>query len=221
MKVQTLVRLHGPFLLLLAVISILPGQDRVADLERQLKADPRNENLLMELSRMYHDLGTAGDDDAVERGFVLVEQALTVDSANVIARAYRGRFWTMRARASWWPPTKMNYMRRGGEDLDDAVSMAPDNIMVRLLRGINSLGMPGFLGRLSSALEDFIVILRHPDFPEQTKELKGMAFYFAGVAYKRADDLDTAKELFKRVSRFLPGSEYARRAQEELDDLNN
>lgn len=219
MKGHPLYRLHGIVLCLLVLASLCSGQDRISDLEQELKADPQNESLLMELSRAYHDLGTGGDDDAVERGLVLVDRALSIDSSNVIALAYRGRFWTLKARASWWPPTKMSYMRKGGEDLDEAVSMAPDNIMVRLLRGINSLGMPGFLGRLSSALEDFIVILRHPDFPEQTKELKGMAFYFGGVAYKRADDLDAARQLLKRVPLFLPGSEYARRAQEELDEI--
>jgi len=97
--------------------------------------------------------------------------------------------------------------------------MAPDNIMVRLMRGINGLGLPGFLGGLPKALEDFIIILRHPEFPEQQKELKVAVFYYAGVACRRADDYEKARDLFKRAQSVFPGSEFAKKAGEELKDM--
>ena len=206
---------------MLLVVVVSPGQGSIRDLEAKLRTSPNDESVLMELGRMYHDLAAEGDDDAVDKSFVMFERALALDSSNVVARAYRGSLWIVRSRNSWWPPNKLEYMRKGGEDLDEAVAMDPTNIMVRLIRGINGLGLPGFMGKLPKALEDFVLILRHPEFPEQRKELKVVVFYYAGVACKRADDYDKARELFKQALSVFPGSELARRAAEELKDMGS
>ena len=208
-------------LLLYLLVPVSKGQDRIRELEARLKLAPNDESVLMELGRMYHDRGVDGDEEAVDKAFGLFERALMLDSSNVVALAYRGRLWTMRALDSWWPPNKLSYFKKGGDDLDAAVSMDPTNIMVRLLRGINGLGLPDFLGKLPKALEDFILILRHPEFPEQRKELKVAVFYYAGVACKRADDYEKARELFKQAMSVFPGSDFAKRAETELMDMGS
>ncbi|MBM4161680.1 MAG: hypothetical protein FJ217_11365 [Ignavibacteria bacterium] len=197
------------------------AQGDARELESRLRSNPDDQEALMELGRIYHDQAVNGDDAAVEKGFRCFDKLVALDSANAVAVVYRGSFWTMRARDAWWPPTKLKYMRQGGKEMDQAVEMAPDNIMVRLIRGINSLSLPSLFGRLETALEDFIVLLRHPDFPDQTRELKTAIFYYGGVAYKRVDELDKARELFQRSIATLPGSDFARRAQEELDDMDS
>jgi len=211
-------QIHGVLLGLALAVSVL-GQDKVTELERRVQSNPKDESALMELGRLYHDRGASGDDTAVEKGLQCFDTALAIDSMNAVALAYRGSLWTMRARDSWWPPSKLNHLRRGGAELDRAVEIAPDNIMVRLLRGINGLGLPAFVGRLPTSLEDFIVLLRHPAFPEQTRELKAAVYYYAGVAHKRADEYERARELFKRAISIMPDSEFARRSQEELRDM--
>jgi tetratricopeptide (TPR) repeat protein len=211
-------QIHGVLLGLALAVSVL-GQDKVTELERRVQSNPKDESALMELGRLYHDQGTSGDDNAVEKSFECFDKALAIDSMNAVALAYRGSLWTMRARDSWWPPSKLNHLRRGGAELDRAVEIAPDNIMVRLLRGINGLGLPAFAGRLPTSLEDFIILLRHPALPEQTRELKVAIYYYAGVAHKRADEYDRARELFKRAISIMPDSEFARRSQEELRDM--
>jgi len=197
------------------------AQDRIRELEGSLKSNPNDESVLMELGRLYHDKAAAGDADAVDKSFRCIDRLLTIDTANVVALAYRGDLWALRARDSWWPPNKWSYSRKGAAELDMAVGLAPDNMMVRLLRGMNALAAPGFLGRLPIALEDFIVLLKHPAFLEQSKELKVSIYYYAGVAHKRADDYDRARELFKQAISLLPGSDFARRAQEELKDMGS
>lgn len=209
--------------LLLCALSLswtFAGQEEIRELESRLKASPNDESVLMELGRLYHDLGVGGDEKAVARAFELFDHAVKLDSSNAVALAYRGSVWTLRARDSWWPPNKLSYLRNGGEDLDGAVSMEPGNIMVRMIRGVNGLGLPGFLGRLPKALEDFIVIFKHPEFPEQRKELKVAVFYHAGVACKRADDIEKARELFKQALAVYPGSEFAKKAEMEMKDLD-
>jgi tetratricopeptide (TPR) repeat protein len=83
------------------------------------------------------------------------------------------------------------------------------------------LAAPGFLGRLPIALEDFIVLLKHPAFPDQADELKVSIYYYAGLSYKRADDYEKARELFKKAISLIPESDFARRAQEELKDMGS
>lgn len=206
-------------LLGLALAASVAGQDKVRELEQRVRSNPKDESALMELGRLYHDQGMSGDENAVEKAFGYFDRALAIDSTNAVALAYRGSLWTMRARNAWWPPSKLNHLRQGGAELDRAVEIAPDNIMVRLIRGINGLGLPAFAGRLPTSLEDFIVLLRHPALPEQTRELKVTIYYYAGVAHKRADDYETARELFKQAISVMPDSEFARRSQEELGDM--
>jgi tetratricopeptide (TPR) repeat protein len=197
------------------------AQDRIRELEGSLKSHPEDTSVLMELGKLYHDKAAAGDADAVDMGFRCVDRLLTIDTANVLALAYRGDLWALRARDSWWPPTKWSYLRKAAAELDMAVGLAPDNMMVRLLRGMNALAAPGFLGRLPIALEDFIVLLKHPAFSEQSRELKVSIYYYAGVAHKRADDYDKARKLFAQAISLLPESDFARRAQEELKDMGS
>jgi len=197
------------------------AQDRVRALEGSLKSNPNDESILMELGRLYHDKAAAGDAHAVDEGFRCLDRLLSIDTANVVALAYRGDLWALRARDSWWPPNKWSSFRKGAADLDMAVGLAPDNMMVRLFRGMNALAAPGFLGRLSIALEDFIVLLKHPAFPDQPKELRVSIYYYAGVAHKRADDYDKARELFKKAISILPDSDFAKRSEEELKDMGS
>ena len=212
----------GLALLLSAALAVsVFGQRNIRDLEQKIRSNPNDESALMELGRLYHDQAASGNTDFIGKGVRCFDQIVAMDSANAVALAYRGSLWTMQGRESWWPPNKLSYMRRGSEELDRAVEMAPDNIMVHLIRGINGLGQPEYTGRLLTSLEDFILLLRRADFPEQTKELKAVIFYYGGLAHKRADDYDNARELFKRAIAILPGSDFAKRSQDELKDMGS
>jgi len=208
-------------LLSLAFVGFSFGQDNLRDLEARLKANPNDEATLMELGRIYHDRAAEGDDGMIEKAFECFDRLLSIDSSNAVALAYRGSLWTYRALDARWPPSKLNYVSQSGRDLDKAVEMEPYNMMVRLMRGISSLSLPGRFSRLAVALEDFIVLLRHPDFPEQTRQLKATIYYYGGVAYKRADDYDTARQLLQKAISTFPGSDFAKRAQKELDEMDS
>jgi tetratricopeptide (TPR) repeat protein len=197
------------------------GQDRIRELEGDLKSNPSNVAVLMELGKLYHDKAAEGDKEAVEKSFQCLDKLLSIDTSNVVALAYRGDLWAMRARESWWPPSKWSHLRKGAAELDLAVGRAPDNMMIRLLRGMNALAAPGFFGRLQVALEDFIVLLKHPAFQDQSEELRVSIYYYAGVAHKRAEDYDKARSLFMKAISLLPESDFAKRAEAELKDLGS
>ncbi|HTY37521.1 MAG TPA: tetratricopeptide repeat protein [Bacteroidota bacterium] len=194
-------------------------QDKIKDLEVRLKSNPNDASLLMDLGRLYHDKAAAGDGDAVEKGLSMFGRLLSLDSTNVVAMAYHGALVTMEGRDSWWPPNKLKYMREGCAELDKAVELDQSNLMVHLIRGINGLGLPDYAGRLPKALEDFIILLRRPDFQEQSKELKVLILYYGGVAHKKADDYDRARELFNRAIKIFPESQYAKNAEDELREM--
>lgn len=208
-------------LFLMGMGSFSPAQDKARELEARLRTNPNDQATLMELGGLYHDIGMNGDDDAVEKAFTCFDKLLALDSTNVVALVYRGSLWTLRARDAWWPPTKLKYLKQGGEEMDRAVEIASDNMMVRLIRGINSLSLPEMFSRLDIALEDFITLLKHPEFPNQTRQLKAAIFYYSGVAYKRADEVDKARVLFQKAIAILPGSDFAKRAQDELSDMDS
>ena len=201
--------------------SLVFAQAGIAELEQKLKVNPSDQQALMDLGRIYYDQAAAGEKNSIDKGIRCFDKALSLDSTNAVALAYRGSLWTMEARNSWWPPNKIKYLKRGGEELDRAVELEPDNMMVRLIRGINGLGLPSYADRLQTSLEDFLIVLKHPDFPNQTRQLKVVAFYYGGLALKRADDYEKARDLFQRAISILPDSEYARRAREELKDMGS
>ena len=158
--------------LLLCALSLswtFAGQEEIRELESRLKASPNDESVLMELGRLYHDLGVGGDEKAVARAFELFDHAVKLDSSNAVALAYRGSVWTLRARDSWWPPNKLSYLRNGGEDLDGAVSMEPGNIMVRMIRGVNGLGLPDFLADYRRHWRILSSSLSIPNFPNNER----------------------------------------------------
>ena len=197
------------------------AQDNVRELEQKLKSNPNDVTVLMDLGRSYYDMASAGDNDSIEKGMRCFDRLLQLDSTNAIALAYRGGMWRLRALDSWWPPTKLKYLKRGNDELDHAVDLAPTDMTVRLIRGINELNLPEAVGRVKISLEDFIVLLGHPNFPEQSKELKALIYYYGAIAFKRADDYDHARELFKKSIAILPGSRFAKLSQDALNDMGS
>ena len=60
--------------------------------------------------------------------------------------AYRGACKSVRAVHTFWPLSKLNYVKEGLVDLDDAVLKEPNNIEIRFLRFSVLDNLPGFLG---------------------------------------------------------------------------
>lgn len=195
------------------------GQDAVKELETKLQQNPNDAATLVLLGRAYHNQGKAGDEDAVEKGFLYLDKALELDPSNALALAYRGSLWTMRGRDAWWPFTKMKHVEKGIDELDKAVEIAPDDVGVRFLRGINSLNLPSMFKRLPTALQDFAYLLAHPGFSHFDAELQSTIYCWGGIAYKQDNQLSKANEYLQRAVAVAPDSDTARKAIEELKTL--
>ncbi len=202
------------------ITSISNAQDSTEVLEGILKQKPNDVETLTKLGELYHDQGVAGNDDAVEKGFTCFDKVLELDPSNAVALAYRGSLWTLRARDAWWPFTKMKDVDKGVDEMDKAVDLAPDNIPVRLVRGINSIHLPSMFRRLPIALKDFDYMLNDARFVRFNPHLQSTIFCWAGIAYHNDGQTTKAKELLQKAISADPNSETARKAEDELKKIS-
>lgn len=196
-----------------------PAQDTSKDLEAKLLQNPNDVATLIQLGRLYHDQGVAGDKGAVDKGFSCFDKVLELDHANAVALVYRGSLWTLRGRDAWWPFTKMSHVEKGIDEMDRSADLAPDNITVRLARGINSVQLPDMFHRLPVALKDFNYLLNFPNLSKFDPQLQSSIYCWAGIANKHDSQPGKAKEMLRRAIALAPGSRVAAKAEAELKEI--
>ena len=209
-------------LILLAsvAVSISIAQDKVKQLEGTLQQNPNDVGTLIALGKIYHDQGASGNTDAVDKGFDCFERVLQLDPSNAVAFAYRGSLWTMRGRDAWWPFTKAKDVDKGVDDMDKAVDLAPADVTVRIVRGINSVQLPSMFRRLPVALKDFEFLMNDVRFVHFDAHLQATIFYWAGIAYKNDSQPARAKELLQKAISADPDSDMSRKAENDLKQLS-
>jgi tetratricopeptide (TPR) repeat protein len=202
-------------LVCLLSFGISSAQDSAQELESSLAKNPNDVKILSRLGTVYYYRAAAGDEQAVEKGIVCFDKCLTLDSSDAVSRVYRGSLWTMRGRDA----SSMEDADKGIVEMDRAVTMAPRNLTVRLVRGINSTVLPSPFNRLEIAFEDFNYLLGLPEFPHFNAELQSTIYCWAGIAYRNDNKMDKAKELLKQAITVAPHSESGKRAEQELKEM--
>lgn len=217
-KIKILAALTILFIFLLLMTSTLYAQ--VEELENQLKLDPDNQELLLNLGRHYHDTAGEEEDTALIRAEEYLSKLLKLDPINALALVYFGSVMTMKARDAGSPWDAMDYLKSGFSRMDKAVILAPNEAEVRLIRGINSLHIPEEFQRQYLALEDFQAIenlISNSDQDWEKKFLLPYYFYFGEALAKKGKSIEAA-EKWKNVCTLDPESEYASQARQRLRD---
>lgn len=207
-------------LLNLGLTGALRGQ--VSEWEDQLRNDPANKELLLNLGKHYHDLGGMEEDrSAVKKAEKYLSALLEIDSKNHVAMVYYGSVLTMKARDAFLPWDKLKYIKKGIVRMDKAVLFEPDNPEVRLIRGINSVSMPKRMDRLPVALEDFRTIekLHREKRLDMTKKFWLPYYYNFGLALSMNEEFEAAKEKFLKAISTDPESDYAGYARRDLKKI--
>jgi tetratricopeptide (TPR) repeat protein len=209
-------------LLFIFILIICPNltftQDNIDSLEVELVNDPNNVSVLIQLGRIYHDFGTEGDKEAVKMGEKYLENAVSLDSENAIAIAYYGSILTMKARDSKAPWNRIKHGRKGLSFIDRAVELEPNNLDVRIIRAMNSLLTPSFLGRLKYSFEDFEYVINNDHFKSWIADSKAYVYYNLGNAYKKDDKLVEAKKYYEMALKEAPLSESGKAAKLALEE---
>lgn len=201
---------------LLLIALTLPAQNRIDSLTAQVKLNPNNSAALLDLAIEYHNLGVAGDKNAVKKGLEYIEKTLALDSSQVLALAYQGSLLTLRARDVTMPWSKLKYTKDGFILLDKAVSRQPDNLEVRLVRAMNSYQVPEFMGRLETAIKDYQYILAQPAFAEWSAESKAYVHFYLGEAFHKKGKKADARKQYELALALAPSSESGQKARENL-----
>lgn len=100
------------------------------------------------------------DDAKVIDAYIAKFQArLDADPKDQLAKVNLGSAYTLRSAESFWGPKKMEYLKKGGALMDEAVAAAPKDPRVRFLRAANSYRVPKRFGRRSLAVDDFRILM--------------------------------------------------------------
>lgn len=164
-----------------------------------------------ELYKKWHDLCLGGDTKQIDVQIARYETRLVRNSNDQLARAYLGSACALRAKHSFWGPTKLKYLKRGQASLDAAVSAAPDDARVRMVRAIGFYKVPKRFKVRSIAIKDFqrlIPIARQAGGKLTTRERQAV-LYYAFLAFSEEGE-PGAEELRKLCHRIDPKSDYGK-----------
>jgi len=190
--------------------------------EKQLKQDPENKNILLNLGRYYHDIGGNQDDkEAVNKAEEHLLQLIHIDSSQGLALVYYGSVLTMKARYAFSPWNKLKYVKKGIYWMDKAVFLEPDNPEVRLIRGINFISLPAMFNCFSVGLEDFKYIdqLLRIQSLNLTESFWLPYYYNFGLALLKKGEYAKARGKLLKTVAVNPDSDYAAYARRDLKKI--
>lgn len=203
-------------LLFMCLVSLGHSQVKIDSLKTYLKNDPNNIEAMAELGVAYHDLGVAGDKNAVESGEKIFNQILEQDSSHAVSLAYLGSIYSLKARDAAMPWNKMKHAKKGIELLDHPAVVHSDDVQVHLIRAMNSYQVPKFMNRLKIALDEFDFIIKHAAFDQWQSQNKAFVYLHYGKALEKAGNEPQAKENYQRAFELAPFSESGKEAGEAL-----
>lgn len=154
---------------------------KVTKLKEEALEDPQNPSRLVELGKAYLD------EENLEEAEHTLKEAIGVDPSNV--EALRLLAQTLSTKASQGYDQRIydntnfrtNIAFELSRVLDQAVDLAPDDIELRLWRGIVGVEMPFFVQKLDQGIDDLDMVIES-DAPDA---LKAEALYWLGAAYRK------------------------------------
>jgi hypothetical protein len=176
-----------------------PYKDELARLEKAIAAQPTNTALLFEIADLCHDEGCRENKQAVPLAEKYLRDLLKLDATNAPALALLGSTYTLKGRDAFWPTTQISLVKEGNKFMDQAAQIGPDLTRVRLIRGLNNVHMPGWLGREKIALEDLTWLWKrlatHPsEFTAQERQEVALQY---GIALRKAKRTSEAVAAWK------------------------
>ncbi|MEW6208656.1 MAG: histidine kinase [Acidobacteriota bacterium] len=196
-------------------------QLRLSEVERlkqELARDPENLSLQISLGRIYYWLALDRDAESLAEAEKVFKRVLDRDRDNAQSLAYYGALLGLKIGFSLVPQDQIiRIAQEANASLDRAVSLAPDSIEVREVRGYTSLHTPSYAGRDHLAVEDFSHAITLLENAKASDEDIADVHLALGDAYNKIGERQKARASWQRARDLLPGSLAAKTAQMRLD----
>ena len=221
-----------PLLPILGVLaeSTSPSE-QLAGLEKELADAPNNPDLLLSAGRLCLDSGN------YEKAKRFIGRAIAVDSTHAMAFALLGLAATVELREGYDEKIegdtnyRTNLIFATLEPMSKAVALAPDDLEIRLMRGIASVEMPvfggywhrfrgdmartitdemvenGYGGFLDYAVEDLHTVIAGA----ASEDMKAQAYYYLGLAYRIK-----GLQYWQTLTKVYPGTGASKRAWAQM-----
>ena len=203
----------------------------LTEIERQLAQTPDSSELLISAGRLYLDSGNH------RKARELLDRAIAIDSTNALALALLGQAAMVELGEGYDQKIAENTDYRTNlifaalEPMSKAVSLSPDNLEIRLMRGIASVYVPVFGGYyhryrgdmaqtitaemiensyggyLDYTVDDLHTVING----EASDEMKARAYFYLGLAYKVK-----GLQYWQTLTKEYPQSEASGQAWEEM-----
>ncbi|MFK7910177.1 MAG: hypothetical protein AB8F34_06190 [Akkermansiaceae bacterium] len=196
---------HGLFVPLLVLCLISQGCSREA------KAVTKTTKPKHELYLEWHNKCLEGKTKEIDAQIDQFEAQLEVDENDHLARAYLGSACALRAKASFWGPSKLKFLNRGKKLMDEAVNSAPGNPRVRMIRAIGYYKVPKRFGKRAISVSDFEKIIQAATKGTHGLEIneRQAILYYASLAFEEEEHKDAAK-VKKLCHQLAPDSKYGK-----------
>jgi hypothetical protein len=187
-------------------------------------SDPFSDPLIRQVEER-HRKAVAGDADETKKLTADLEKWTKEQPNNHLLQAYLGSVYTLDSRDAWPGPSKLTYLRNGGQQLDAAVAADPNNPAVRFVRAIDYFELPAIFGKRQTARDDFELLVKQVDGEIKTPytlntETAQAIYYYAGLSLKQQWQEPQAKIVWRRGWKLDPASPLGVKIQTELAKIN-
>jgi tetratricopeptide (TPR) repeat protein len=178
--------------------------------------------------RNYFFAGLAGDATSLQKGMKICEDILASDPKQPEALVWHGMGLVQQSREAFQKGDQQNgaaLWQRGLDEMDQAETLAPNDLGVRIVRGavllIASQYLPSEAAHplIEKGLSDYekAYSVQGPDLSHLSVHKSGELMIGMADAYARLGQPDKARQWFARIQKDLPGTPYASSAATWLE----
>ena len=164
-----------------------------------------------QLYKQWHDVCLSGKTKDIDLQIEKFEAQLKKNPKDYLSQVYLGSACALRAKASFWGPSKLKFLRRGQKLMDSAVESAPNDHRVRMVRAIGCYKVPKKFKRRTIAIQDcktLVPAAKNKQNDLQTNE-RQVILYYAYLTYKE-EGVNGAEKIKASCHKLAPDSKYGK-----------
>jgi tetratricopeptide (TPR) repeat protein len=155
------------------------------------------------------------------QAIAVMDEAVKAYPDSAIAYSYLGFYTGMQAGQSSNMMEAGRLVNESVERLDKAVLLDSLNPRARYYRGIMSINVPEFFGRLEGGIKDleFLVKIYEKSPDKVSKDIIVSGYDYLGNGYQKSGDNQKAKFAWEKVIELAPGTDLSANAEENIKKI--